>query len=202
MASFLVGLTGGLASGKSTVAGWMREAGFTVVDADQVVADLYRPGARGAAAVAELFGDDYLTADGAVDRESLAGLVFAKPEARRRLEAAIHPLVREHFGEMAASVDGIAVYEATLMVESGHSERFDLVVSIEAPVDRRLSWAVARGMDETAAKARLAAQGDGTQRRAGADRIVDNDGTLEDLRAKIDDLVDELRNRAADASSS
>ncbi|MEE8526630.1 MAG: dephospho-CoA kinase [Thermoanaerobaculia bacterium] len=196
MASYLVGLTGGLASGKSTVAGWLRQAGFAVVDADRVVAELYRPGARGAAAVAELFGKDYLTADGAVDRQRLAGLVFADPPARRRLEAAIHPLVRAHFAEIAAATVGVAVYEATLLVDSGHSKRFDLVVSIEAPEAERLRWAVARGMDEGAAKARLAAQGDGAGRRAGADRIVANDGSLEELRLAVDDLVAELRLQA------
>lgn len=196
MAGYLVGLTGGLASGKSTVAGWLRQAGFAVVDADRVVAELYRPGARGTAAVVELFGEDYLTAEGAVDRQRLAGLVFEDAEARRRLEAAIHPLVREHFAEIAAATAGVAVYEATLLVESGHSRHFDLVISVEAPAAERRRRAVARGMDATAAKARLAAQGDGAERRAGADRILTNDGSLEDLRRQVDELAAELRRHA------
>ncbi len=196
---YLVGLTGGLASGKSTVARWLREAGFLVVDADRVVAELYAPGGDGAAAVERLFGAGYLTADGAVDRPRVAARVFADPEARRRLEAAVHPLVRRRFREIAGDADGVVVYEATLLVESGHCESFDLVVSVEAAAERRLAWAVARGMDEAAARARLAAQGDGGARRARADRILANDGTLEDLRRAAAGLIDELR-RAASAA--
>ncbi len=192
----LLGLTGGLASGKTTVAEWLRQAGFLVVDADRVVAELYRPGDQGAAAVRRLFGDAYLTADGAVDRPALAGKVFADPEARRRLEAAIHPLVRRRFAEIAGAATGVVVYEATLLVESGHSDHFDLVVSVEAPAERRLAWAVARGMDEAAARARLEAQGDGNRRRAGAGRVLANDGTLEDLRRKVDELIAELGEEA------
>ncbi len=199
MKRLLVGLTGGLASGKSTVAGWFEEAGFLVIDADRVVADLYAPGGRGAAAVRDLLGPEALDADGAVDRPKVARQVFSDAQARRRLEEAIHPLVRQRFAEISQQAEGVVVYEATLLVESGHSENFDLVVSIEAPEDRRLAWAVARGMDEAQAAARLAAQGDGAQRRAGADRIIRNDGTLEDLRGAIDGLIDELRGRTTES---
>jgi dephospho-CoA kinase len=169
-----------------------------VVDADRVVAELYAPGGRGAAAVRDLFGPGVLDADGAVDRPQVAERVFGDDEARRRLEAAIHPLVRQRFAEISERADGVVIYEATLMVESGHAESFDLVVSIEAPEERRLAWAVARGMDEAQAKARLDAQGDGSQRRAGADRIIANDGTLDDLRRAVDELIEELRARARD----
>ncbi len=196
MSRFLVGLTGGLASGKSTVARWLGKAGFLVVDADRVVAELYAPGGRGAAAVRDLFGPDALTAEGAVDRVKVAERVFAGDSARRRLEQAIHPLVRRHFAEMTREAEGVVVYEATLLVESGHSQNFDLVISIEAPEERRLAWAQARGMDEAQAKARLAAQGDGANRRDGADRILANDGTLEELRQSVDGLIRELRQRA------
>ena len=198
MSRVLVGLTGGLASGKSTVARWLDEAGFLVVDADRVVADLYAPGGRGAAAVRHLFGPETLAADGSVDRPEVAARVFADDRARRRLERAIHPLVRQRFGEISREAEGVVVYEATLLVESGHAETFDLVVSIEAPEAQRLAWAVARGMDEAQASARLAAQGDGARRRAGADRILTNDGTLDDLRQAVDELIAELRRRAAD----
>lgn len=196
MSRFLVGLTGGLASGKSTVAGWLADAGFRVLDADRIVAQLYAPGGRGTAAVRELFGDRALTADGAVDRPRLAKVVFADRAARERLEAAIHPLVKARFREIAAAAEGVLVYEATLLVEAGRAPEFDLVISVEAPPEARLERAVARGMDEAAARARLRAQGDGEVRRHGADRILTNDGTLEDLRAKVDDLVAELRAKA------
>lgn len=196
MSRFLVGLTGGLASGKSTVAGWLEDAGFRVLDADRIVAELYAPGGRGAAAVRGLFGDEALTAEGAVDRPRLAEVVFADREARRRLEAAIHPLVKERFREIAAEAEGVVAYEATLLVEAGRAPEFDLVISVEAAREKRLERAVARGMDEAAARARLRAQGDGEVRRRGADRILTNDGTLEELRAKVDDLVEELRTKA------
>ncbi len=196
MSRLLVGLTGGLASGKSTVARWLGKAGFLVVDADRVVADLYAPGGRGAAAVRDLFGPEVLDDDGAVDRPKVAQRVFSDDQARRRLEQAIHPLVRQHFAEISRQADGVVVYEATLLVESGHSENFDLVVSIEAPEERRLAWAVARGMDEAQAGARLAAQGDGAGRRDGVDRMISNHGTLDDLRRKVDELTRSLRERA------
>ncbi len=192
----LVGLTGGLASGKSTVARRLGEAGFLVVDADRVVADLYAPGARGSEVVGDLLGPEALTEEGAVDRAKVAERIFSDHQVRRRLEQAIHPLVRRRFAEICRQAEGVVVYEATLLVESGHAESFDLVLSVEAPETRRLAWAVARGMHEAQAKARLAAQGDGARRRAGADRIISNDGTLDDLRRSADELIGELRARA------
>lgn len=199
---YLVGLTGGMASGKSTVARWLDEAGFLVVDADQLVAELYAPGGRGAAAVAELFGPQTLNEEGGVHHPAVASIVFADPQARKRLEQAIHPLVHQRFQEIASQADGVVVYEATLLVESGGSRFFDLVVSIEADSQRRLQWAIARGMDETAAKARLEAQGDGATRRQGAHRLIHNDGALEDLRRQIDGLIEELRRRSEQPAGS
>jgi len=187
-----VGLTGGMAGGKSTVARMLAERGATVVDADRLVAALYEPGEPGARAVAALFGDGVLDRRGAVDRARLADLVFTEPEARARIERAIHPLVRERFAALARNAEGIVVLEATLLVEAGYGPSFDLVVSVEADAATRLERAVARGMDEAEARRRLAAQGDGARRRAGADVIVDNDGTLDDLEHAVDDLVDRL----------
>ena len=198
MGRFLVGITGGMASGKSTVVRWLGEAGFQVVDADRIVAELYAPGGKGAAAVRELFGDGTLKEDGSVDHPAVAAIVFADPAARKRLEAAIHPLVHQRFAEIAAAATGVVVYEATLLVESGGYRAFDLVLSVEAPEDRRLEWAIARGMDEAAARSRLEAQGDGAERRARAHRILENDGSLDDLRGKVDVLVAELRDREAE----
>lgn len=195
MARYLVGITGGMASGKSTVVRWLGEAGFQVVDADRIVAELYAPGGKGAAAVRQLFGPEALAADGRVDHPAVAAIVFADPGARKRLEAAIHPLVHERFAEIAAEAPGVVVYEATLMVESGGYRVFDLVISVEAPEERRLAWAVERGMDDAAARARLKAQGDGAQRRAHVHRILENDGSLDDLRAQVDTLIEELRGR-------
>lgn len=197
MSRFLLGLTGGMASGKSTVARWLHEAGFLVVDADRLVAELYAPNGKGALAVAELFGPQSLRADGGVDHKAVAAIVFADPEARRKLEAAIHPLVHQRFQEIASQAEGIVVYEATLLVESEGSRFFDLVISIEAEPARRLQWAIERGMEESAARARLAAQGDGEARRRGAHRVLYNDASLEDLRSAIDDLIVELKQKVA-----
>jgi dephospho-CoA kinase len=196
VSAFTVGLTGGLASGKSTVARWLAEAGFTVHDADRWVAEMYRPGEVGAKAVAALFGEEVLLPDGSVDRKKVADRVFANPEARRALEAAIHPLVEQRYVELAEKTPGVVVFEATLMVESGSSKAFDLVVSVEADPELRLARAIERGMDEASARARLEAQGDGAVRLAGAHRILENDGDLARLRREVDELIAEIRRRA------
>jgi dephospho-CoA kinase len=196
-----VGLTGGMASGKSTVARMLRERGATVVDADRLVASLYEPGEPGARAVAELFGPEALDERGAVDRERVAELVFHDPagaESRHRLEEAIHPLVRQRFARLAeeaaegADTD-LVVLEATLLVEAGYGPGFDTVVTVEADPEVRLERAIGRGMAPEEARRRLLAQGEGDVRRAGADRVIRNDGTLEDLERKVDELLAELR---------
>lgn len=192
-----VGLTGGMASGKSTVARMLRERGATVVDADRLVASLYEPGEPGARAVAELFGPDALDEHGAVDRERVAEIVFHGPagvESRHRLEEAIHPLVRQRFAEIARDADSdVVVLEATLLVEAGYGPDFDTVVTVEADPEVRLARAIGRGMSEEEARRRLLAQGEGDVRRAGADRVIRNDGTLEELERKVDELLAELR---------
>jgi dephospho-CoA kinase len=194
----LVGLTGGLAAGKSTVARLLAEQGITVFDADRLVAELYRPGAAGTARVRELFGDALIGADGAVDRAAMAGLVFRDPAALRRLEAAIHPLVRDRFVELATGRGGIVAVEATRLVEAGWGDELDLVVTVEAPVELRLERAVARGMDRDEARRRLLAQGEGEARRRRSDLVVVNDGDLDGLRRRVGELVRDLRRRLGD----
>jgi dephospho-CoA kinase len=193
MAAYRVGLTGGLASGKSTVARRFVDAGFTVVDADQVVADLYRPGEAGAVVVAELFGKELLAADGAVDKPRLAALVFSDPAARQRLEARIHPLVRQRFAALAQAASGVLVLEATRLVEAGYGPDFDLVVTVESAPGLQLERAVARGLRRADAEARLRAQGDGGTRRASAQVELHNDGSLQALDAEVGRLVARLR---------
>ncbi|HKV07084.1 MAG TPA: dephospho-CoA kinase [Thermoanaerobaculia bacterium] len=195
-----VGLTGGLASGKSTVAKWLREAGFLVIDADRMVAELYQPGQPGVEAVVNLFGPDVLNAHGGVDHARVAARVFSDPEARRALEAAVHPLVRHRFVEVAsATPEKVVVLEATLLVEAGYTPGFDLVVTVEAPCEVRLERAVHRGMPEEAARARLLAQGDGEERRRAAHRILDNSGDPALLRHQVDELIIELNRLASGA---
>lgn len=193
-----IGLTGGLASGKSTVARWLREAGFEVVDADRLVAELYQPGGEGAAAVRALFGPEMLDARDAVDHAKVAERVFRDPEARFALEAAIHPLVRKRFEAQTAKAKDVIVLEAALLVEAGYAPGFDFLVTVEAPCELRYERAVAKGMDRDSARARLLAQGDGDERREAAHRLIDNSGDLEHLRHQTDELIEELRRLAAD----
>lgn len=195
MSRFLVGITGGMAGGKSTVVRLLAEAGFLVIDADQVVADLYAPGGAGAQALKELLGPDVLDSTGAVDKPKVAAAIFPDPEMRRGVEAAIHPLVHQRFREITESLEGVIVYEATLLVESGHARGFDLTLSVEADEQTRLERAIARGMSDSDARSRLAAQGDGEVRRQGVDRILRNDGTLEELQAEVDRLIVELKSK-------
>ena len=191
-----VGLTGGLASGKSTVSVWLREAGFEVVDADRLVAELHQPGGAGAAAVRGLFGPEMLDEHGGVDHAKVAARVFSDAKARKALEAAVHPLVRKRFEEIAAHAQGVVVLEATLLVEAGYAPLFDFIITVEAPCELRLERAIARGMDPESTRARLLAQGDGEERRAAAHRLIDNSGGVEHLRRQVDELIEEL-NRAA-----
>lgn len=193
--SLRVGLTGGLASGKSTVAGWLRDAGFLVVDADRVVAELHQPGGAGAVAVRDLFGPEHLTEQGGVDHAKVGARVFSDPVARRALEQAIHPLVRQRFLELAGQTE-IAVLEATLLVEAGHAADFDLIITVECDGETRLRRAVTRGLSEEAARARLLAQGDGEERRRAAHRRIDNCDDRDHLRRQVDDLIVELRRLA------
>ena len=197
MSALRVGLTGGLGSGKSTVAGWLRDAGFEVVDADLLVAELHQPGGAGAAAVRDLFGPDMLDGQGGVDHARVAARIFSDPQARRDLEAAIHPLVRERFHEIEERTPGVIVLEATLLVEAGYSPDFDLIVTVEAPCELRLDRALDRGMSEETVRARLLAQGDGEERRNAAHRLLDNSGDLTYLRRQVDELVEELKRLAA-----
>ena len=199
MTPFRVGLTGGLAAGKSTVAAWLREAGFVVIDADRLVAALYRPGGEGAAAVNRLFGASYLTDEGSVDHQRLAGRVFSDPAARRQLESAIHPLVKRDFKALASHTNQIVVLEVPLLVEAGFAPEFDLVVTVEAAPDVRVQRALVRGLAADEARERLTAQTDEATRTAAAHQVLRNDGSLDELRQLVEELVQEIRRRAGDA---
>jgi len=199
MTPFRVGLTGGIAAGKSTVAAWLREAGFTVIDADRLVAALYGPRGDGATAVNRLFGTSYLTEEGSVDHQRLAVRVFSDPAARGRLESAIHPLVKRDFEAIASRTQQIVVLEAPLLVEAGFAPDFDLVVTVEAAPDVRVRRAVARGLPADEAQERLTAQTDEATRTAAAHKVLRNDGSRDELRRQVEDLVQEIKRRAGDA---
>jgi dephospho-CoA kinase len=191
-----VGLTGGIASGKSTVSGWLRDEGFQVIDADRLVAELHQPGGEGATAVRDLFGAGMLDEHGGVDHAKVAARVFSDPAARKALEAAIHPLVKKRFAEIAAQAEGVVVLEATLLVEAGYAPLFDFIITVEAPCELRLERAIARGTNPETARARLLAQGDGDERREAAHRLIDNSGDVEHLRRQVDELIGELKRLA------
>lgn len=182
-----VGLTGGVASGKSTLARLLSEFGAAVCDADIVVEELYRPGHPGALAVQELFGQEALARDGGVDRDALARLVLADPGARRRLEEAVHPLVRKSvegwFAALAhaSALPGVAVVEAALLVETGAYRGQDRLVVVSAPHELRRERALAAGWTAKKFAQVVAAQLDDPAREAVADYVVRNEGGLDAL---------------------
>ena len=198
-----IGLTGGLASGKSTVAARLAGHGIPVLDADAIVHELYLPGAPGARAVAEEFGPDVLDRAGGVDRSRLAQKVFGDAPALARLNARIHPLVierqREWFEEREAAGDLLGVVEATLLVESGGRERYDVVVVVSAPPEVRLERAVRRSgeNDREGLKKRIAAQLPDEEREKAADVVLTANGTKEELLSKVDTLAGRLKAMAA-----
>ncbi len=190
-----VGLTGGIASGKSTVAARLRELGIPVLDADRLVRDLYEPGRAGAAAVADEFGPELLDERGAVDRPRLSALAFADPSAVARLNARVHPLVRREtdrwLAERETEGEAVAVVEATLLVENGGRERYDFLVAVSAPEETRLARALRRDPSSTreSVLARMRAQLPDEVRNAACDVVLVSDGSVEELRAKADDLA-------------
>ena len=191
-----------MATGKSTVAQALREAGIRVVDSDRLVADLYLPDGDGTSAVRELFGDEMLAPDGSVHHSRLAREVFSNSQSRVQLERVIHPLVRRDFEALIENLTGIVVLEATLLVEGGMAAEFDLVVSLEANPETQIQRAIARGLSAPEARARLEAQSSSREiRRSGADLLIWNDGSREDLQAKIESLIQKLTAMAAAKSS-
>jgi len=187
-----VGLTGGLASGKSTVAEILEDLGAAVLDADEVVRALYREGGTGAAAARELFGESVLGPDGRLDRTRLAAVVFSDPAARHALEARIHPLVgeeRRHFFERAQKAGArVAVVEASQLLEAKTESDYDRVLLVMAPEEERVRRWGGRGGDPEDARRRIAAQLRAEIARERADDVVVNNGTLEDLRRKVTEL--------------
>ena len=184
-----IGLTGGIAAGKSAAAKILHDLGARVFDADAIVAELYRPGAAGSREVERLFGSGMLDPGGAVSKASLAKLAFGDPDSRRRLEAAIHPLViaeiRRRFAEAEAAGAPAAVAEASQLLEGGYAGEFDRVLLVVAPRAVRLDRAERRGISREDAERRMAAQMPDATARAKADDVVDNAGTLEELRQEL-----------------
>jgi dephospho-CoA kinase len=190
-----VGLTGGVASGKSTVSAILRELGAVVIDADQLAREVVAPGTEGLAAVVAEFGTTVLTEAGELDRPALGAVVFADEGARRRLEAIVHPRVRALGArlEAAAGDAPLVVHDIPLLAETGQAGSFDAVLVVDVPVETQVRRMVTmRGMTEEDARARVAAQAGREQRRAVATYVLDNTGTLEDLRDRVTEVFEEL----------
>ena len=192
----LVGLTGGIGSGKSTVAVLFRRHGALVLDADAVARAVVEPGTPALAALVERFGDSILQADGTLDRAALAALAFVTDDDRRALEAITHPAIVAEMNRQIAAVpdDAIAIVEVQLLVETWSSRirDYDAVVVVEAPRDVRIDRVVERGMARDDAERRMAAQATDDDRRAIATHVIENHGDLAALAKQVDDVWADL----------
>jgi dephospho-CoA kinase len=195
----LVGLTGGIGSGKSTVARLLEKRGAVVFDADLLAREAVEPGTPGHAAVIERFGADVLAPGGELDREALASIVFADPSARRDLEEIVHPEVRRLFAEGSEAyrdTDRVVVFSAPLLVETGMHTAFETLVVVSATVATQIERLMRqRGMSESSIRARIEAQAPLEDKAAVADFLVDNEGTLDELESQVDRLWNDLSAR-------
>ena len=193
-----VGLTGGVASGKSTVSAILAELGAVVIDADLIAREVVARGTPGLDAVVAEFGPGVLTAEGDLDRPARGALVFADPSARKRLEAIIHPLVHRRSAELeaAADPDAVVVHDIPLLAEVGRAGQFDAVVVVDVPPDVQVTRMVEdRGWTREDAESRIAAQASRADRLAIATHVIDNTGTLDALRRRVEEVYAELAGR-------
>jgi dephospho-CoA kinase len=196
----LFGLTGGLASGKSTVAARLRALGVPVVDADQLAREVVAPGTPGLAAVVGAFGPAVLLPDGSLDRPALAALVFSDPEKRRRLNAIVHPLIAAEsaarVADLTARGERVACYEAALLVENGLADAFRPLVVVAVPEEVQVARAMARDQATAdQARARIAAQLPLSAKVAAADYVIDNGASREQTERRTDEVLAEIRKR-------
>ncbi|MEV8388371.1 MULTISPECIES: dephospho-CoA kinase [unclassified Streptomyces] len=198
-----LGLTGGIGAGKSEVSRLLTSYGAVLIDSDRIAREVVEPGTPGLAAVVAEFGPGVLTPDGALDRPKLGGIVFGDPDRLRALNGIVHPLVRARSAELekAAGPDSIVVHDVPLLVENGMAALYDVVVVVDASPETQLDRLVRlRGMAETEARKRMAAQATRERRRAAADVVIDNDGPLERLEPQVRRVWQTLRDRAATGS--
>jgi dephospho-CoA kinase len=197
----LVGLTGGIGAGKSTVADLLARHGAVILDADAFARDAVRPGTDALSSVVRRFGPDVLASDGQLDRPRLAAIVFADRAALDDLEAIVHPEVRRMIAEGIQShldTEDVVVLVNPLLIEMGTHRDCDVVVVVSASPQTQVARSVARGMEEADVRARLEAQLPLDQRARAADVLLDNEGTREELAAEVDVLWNDLAARAAD----
>ena len=190
-----IGLTGGVASGKSAVAAILTELGAVVIDADVLAREVVAAGTDGLREVVAAFGPTVLTPAGELDRPAVARVVFGDESARRRLEGIIHPRVRARAAELeaAAPSGALVVHDIPLLVETGQAGGFDAVIVVDAPVETQVDRMTRlRGMTRDEAEARVAAQATREARRAAATYVIENTGTLEDLRNQVAEVFERL----------
>lgn len=196
----LVGLTGGIGSGKSTVASILERRGAVIIDADDLARRAVEPGTPGYERVLETFGDGATTSSGELDRGRMAQIVFADDEARRRLESIVHPEVARLFSEAVEAyrdTDRIVVYVVPLLVERSLQAGFDVVVAISAsPEIRQARLGTDRRMNPKDVQCRMSAQLSDDERERAAHIVVENQGSIEDLQRVVDDLWTDLQRRA------
>ena len=191
-----VGLTGGVASGKSTVATMLAELGAVVIDADALAREVVEKGTPGLAAVVAEFGEQLLTPEGDLDRPAMGRLVFGDDAARKRLEAIVHPLIFERYAELEESAPegAMVVHDIPLLAESGRADGFDAVIVVDVPTETQVERMLhERGWSREDAESRIAAQATREQRLAVATHVIDNTGTLDDLRAQVRAVHDQLQ---------
>ncbi|MBN6192831.1 dephospho-CoA kinase, long form [Microbacterium sp. SSW1-47] len=195
----LIALTGGIASGKSTIARRLAEHGAIIVDADAIVRDVQAPGSPVLERIAEVFGPEVIAEDGSLDRPALGARVFGDPEQLAQLNAIVHPAVRDESQRrftdaLAADPHAVVVYDVPLLVEARVDDPWDLIVVAHAPAEERLRRLVElRGMDEAAARERIGAQVSDEKRLAIADVVIETGGALAETVAQADALWERLR---------
>ena len=186
-----IGLTGGIASGKSTVARKLKQLGAVTIDADVLARDVVALGTEGLKAVVARFGNSVLAADGSLDRSALARVIFADPQARADLNAIIHPLVRERAAELeaAAPAGAVVVHVIPLLVETGQQDRFDAVVVVDTTVEEQLRRLTRRdGLTQTEAEQRVAAQASREERLGAATHVIDSSGPVRETMRQVGEL--------------
>jgi dephospho-CoA kinase len=197
----LVGLTGGIGSGKSTVSAMLAERGAEIIDADRIAREVVLPGTHAWCKIRDHFGPEVLLADGYIDRAALAGKVFADPAKLALLNQITHPEIFSRIADRLEELHGrdvVVVLDAALLLETGLAQRVDMVIVTHSPKELRVERLAARGLGSEQTKARMASQLSEDERLARADLVIDNSGSLEDLLEQVDDAWRELRRRLAE----
>jgi dephospho-CoA kinase len=203
VAMLMVGLTGGIGAGKSTVAARLAERGALVIDADAIAREVVEPGMPALEKLVERFGPEILRPDGSLDRSALAGIAFVDDETRKELEAITHPAIGALFLQRVADAPpgSVVIHDVPLLVESKRGFEYAAVIVVEAPLDVRLDRLEARGVPRDDARRRIELQASDEDRRKVATWIVDNSGDLDEMAHQIDRIWAELERMASEAAS-